>query len=95
MIIGDSAEIAGYHTSFLYCQSNRNNICFVFINVFNYHHHRPKYEIRQIKTVSLEIHAADYYQFDHRQNGALMNKTKLASFSVNAVKCFFSVGAAQ
>lgn len=38
---------------------------------------------------------ADCYQFYHRQNGALMNKTKLASFTVNAVKCFFSVGAAQ
>lgn len=55
----------------------------------------PKYEKRQIKSADLEMHAADYYQFYHLQNGALMNKTNLASFTVNAVKCFFSVGAAQ
>lgn len=55
----------------------------------------PKCEKCQIKSENLEKHAADCYQFYHLQNGALMNKTKLASFTVNAVKCFFSVGAAQ
>lgn len=49
----------------------------------------------KIKKGNLEIHAADYYQFDHLQNGALMKKPKSDSFTVNAVKCFFSVGAAQ
>lgn len=33
-----------------------------------------KYEECQIKSANLEIHAADYYQFYHLQNGALMNK---------------------
>lgn len=50
----------------------------------------------ELRAQILEIRAAaDFYQFHHLQNGALMNGAKLASFSVNAAECIFSVGAAQ
>ena len=91
MITGDRAEIAAYDTSFLYRDSNHGRIRFCFYKWIQL----PKYENCQIKSANLEIRAADCNQFYHRQRGAIMNKPKLASFSVNAVKCFFSVGAAQ
>lgn len=91
MITGDRAAIAAYDTSFLYHDSKHGSIHFCFYKWIQL----PKYENCQIKSANLEICAADCNQFYHRQRGAVMNKPKLASFSVNAVKCFFSVGAAQ
>lgn len=94
MIIGDGAEISAHDTSFLMPAirtTARRYIRFCFYKWIQL----PKYENRQITSANLEIRAADCKQFHHRQRGGVMNKTKLASFSVNAVKCFFSVGAAQ
>lgn len=91
MITGDGAEIAAYDTSFLYRDSKHDSIRFCFYKWIQL----PKYANCQIKSANLEIRAADWNQFYHRQRGAVMNKPKLASFSLNAVKCFFSVGAAQ
>lgn len=96
MIIGDRAEIAGCHTSFLYCQLNRNNICFCFYKCIQL----PPPISQTMKDVKLRAQIWKYMpltviNFIIFGNGALMNKTKLASFTVNAVKCFFSVGAAQ
>lgn len=91
MITGDGTEIAAYDTSFLYRDSKHDSIRFCFYKWIQL----PKYANCQIKSANLEIRAADWNQFYHRQRGAVMNKPKLASFSLNAVKCFFSVGAAQ
>lgn len=91
MIIGDRAEIEAYDTSFLCREPNGSSIHFCFYKWIQL----PKYENCQIKGANLKLRAVDCNQFYHRQRGAVMNKTKLASFSVNAVKCFFSVGAAQ
>lgn len=103
MITGDSVGIACCHAC-IFCIACRT----VKISAFGYYKCAQlpsqvlpkKHGKYQIMSTALETQTAEYCQlvfcfFFHFRNGTLMKKMKLASFTVNAVKCLFSVGATQ